>query len=89
MSLWRARFNAPAPGRFVLEADYITGGKQGNASKLFTVVAPATLEAGAARDALNRTARETGGDVFDRTEMRSLTAKLFALPRHDKKVQRV
>lgn len=89
-SLWRAHFKAPARGRFVLEADYTAaGGKKGNASKLFTAVAPAIPEAGAARDALNRVARETGGEVINRTETRSLAAKLLALPGHDKKVQRV
>lgn len=89
-SLWRAHFKAPARGRFVLEADYTAaGGKKGNASKLFITVATPNLEAGAASDALNRAARETSGEVFNRTQMRSLAAKLVALPRHDKKAQRV
>jgi len=89
-SLWRARFKAPTRGRFVLEADYTAaGGKKGNASKLFTTVVLPVLEAGAARDALNRVARETGGEVFNRTDARSLAAKLLALPGQGKKVQRV
>lgn len=89
-SLWRAHFKTPARGRFVLETDYTAaGGKKGNASKLFTTVALPILEAGAASDALNRVARETGGEVFNRTETRSLAAKLLALPRQNKKVQRV
>jgi len=88
-SLWRAHFKAPTRGHFVLEADYVAGGKSGRASKLFTLVAPAILEAGAARDALRRLARETGGDVFDNTQAHALAANIAALPRSSEKVERI
>jgi hypothetical protein len=81
-SLWRARFIAPASGRFSLEVSYTTvGGKSGEASKFFTTVAPVALEAGAARDTLKRLSREMNGEEFESTQARGLAAKLAALPR--------
>lgn len=73
-SIWRATFQAPAPGPYALEADYIAGGRSGHLVKYFAAVAPLSIEPGAAQDALRRAARETGGDLLADDEAASALA---------------
>jgi hypothetical protein len=80
-SLWRARFITPAPGRYALEVDYVAGGKRGSLEKRFAVVALSRLAAGAARDTLERGARETGGEIFSVSNVNQLAARLDAAKR--------
>jgi hypothetical protein len=63
-SVWRATLNVLAPGPYALEADYVAGGRSGSITKQFGVVAPLAIEPNAARDALSRAARETGGELL-------------------------
>jgi hypothetical protein len=63
-SVWRAQFLAPSSGKYVLEIDYVAGGKDGSVEKYFAVVAQEAEERGAAFDTLRRAARETGGDLI-------------------------
>ncbi len=85
-SVWRARMVAPVPGRFVLEADYVAGGRSGSASKYFTVVQSSPFEAGAAGDTLRRAARESGGDVFTAADLSALVERIKGLPRSGENV---
>ena len=87
-NVWRARFPTPLRGRWELQVDYVAGGKQGSVSKQFTVFAPARLEAGAARDTLQRTARETGGELYSMAETKALAANLTGRARRAEPVSR-
>jgi hypothetical protein len=78
-SIWRASFIMPARGRYALQVDYTVNGKINSATKLFGVTSPLPLEDGAARDTLERTARETGGDIYAASNARTLALRLAAL----------
>ncbi|MGA9997466.1 MAG: hypothetical protein WBP93_18750 [Pyrinomonadaceae bacterium] len=87
-SVWRGRFQTPARGRWELQVDYVAGGKVGNVSKQFTVFALKSLEAGAARDTLQRTARETGGELYSIMDAKALAENLTGSKRHFEPVSR-
>lgn len=87
-SVWRARFPTPARGRWELRVDYAASGKTGSVSKQFTVFAPTTVEAGAARDTLERTARETGGELYGVADAKALAEKLRGSERRLEPVSR-
>jgi hypothetical protein len=84
-SVWRARFRAPALGRFSLEVDYKANHGEGSTEKRFAVVAPERLEAGAARDTLRRAAVESGGELFAAAQLNALLERLSAPPRDTEK----
>ncbi|HEX8888026.1 MAG TPA: hypothetical protein VF779_02560 [Pyrinomonadaceae bacterium] len=75
-SVWRAQFTAPSTGKYVLEIDYVAGGKAGRVEKYFAVVVPQAEERGAAFDALRRAARETTGDLIAPDGMDALAERL-------------
>lgn len=77
-SVWRARFIAPARGRFSLQADYVANRESGSSLKLFGVVARTRLETGAANDTLRRASRERGGELFAAEEINTLLERLSA-----------
>lgn len=87
-SVWRARFKSPRQGRWELQVDYVAGGKEGSVSKQFTVFEPASLEAGAARDTLQRRARETGGELYSMSDTKALAEKLTVSERRSETVRR-
>jgi hypothetical protein len=87
-SVWRARFIAPARGRFVLETEYAAGGKSANLEKRFAVVAASPREAGASFDTLTRVSRESGGEVLDAADTNALSQRLAAIPSSTESVRR-
>jgi hypothetical protein len=87
-SVWRARFNAPARGRFVLEIDYAAGGKSASIEKQFAVVAASQREAGASLDTLKRVSRETGGELLSAADTDALVKLLSAIPSNAQSVRR-
>jgi hypothetical protein len=87
-SVWRARFIAPARGRFVLETEYMAAGKSASVEKHFAVVAASPEETGAAFDTLGRVSRESGGELLDASDTDTLTKRLAALPSNLKSVRR-
>ena len=86
-SVWHARMVAPVMGRFVLEADYVAGGRSGSAAKYLTIVQSSPFAAGAASDTLRRVARESGGDVFAAAALNSLVERIKGLPRSGENVR--
>jgi hypothetical protein len=87
-SIWRARFALPAPGKFNLDIEYTAQGKTGAAEKYFAIVPKTSTAAGASRDTLQRTARETGGELYTASALNSLTEKISALPQSRERVRR-
>jgi hypothetical protein len=87
-SVWRARFTAPARGRFVLETEYRAGAQSGNIGKHFAVVVASARETGAALDALRRAARESGGETIDAADKDALFRRLAAIPSSAESVRR-
>lgn len=87
-SVWRARFIAPARGRFVLETEYAAGGKSANLEKRFAVVAASPGEAGASLDTLSRVSRESGGELLDAADMNALSQRLAAIAPGTESVRR-
>jgi hypothetical protein len=85
--IWRARFTADQPGRFSLKIDYVAAGRAGSAEKYFAVVAPMSPAAGAGRDALQRLARETGGELFNAADLDSFADRIAKLPREGRTVR--
>lgn len=88
-SVWRARFNAPARGRFVLETEYAAGGKSVSIEKQFAVVAASPGEAGASLDTLKRVSRETGGELLDAADTNAFVKRLAAIPSNTESVRRI
>lgn len=78
-SVWRARFTAPARGRFILETEYAANGKNVNIEKRFAVVAASPQEVGASLDTLSRVSRESGGDLLDAADMNALSQRLASI----------
>ncbi len=87
-SVWRARFRAPARGRFVLETEYAANGQSTNIEKHFAVVAASPPEAGASLDTLNRVSRESGGELLDAADANALSQRLAAIPSGTESVRR-
>ena len=75
-SVWRAKFPAPARGKFSLEVDYVAAGKSGSTEKRFSVVEALAFETGAAHDTLDRTSRQTGGELIAAKDARTLAQRL-------------
>jgi hypothetical protein len=80
--VWSAKFVAPAPGRYIFQATVkLATGSQQTLEKRFTVTPANAIEAGAARDTLERLARETGGGLYALNQLDQLAAQLSATPR--------
>lgn len=79
--VWRADLIAPEPGRYAIDctATLGTGGQQ-KLTRRFTVVPYVPAAPGAARDALDRLVRESGGRVFALRELDQLIAELKRRP---------
>lgn len=77
-SVWRASLDAPAPGPYMLEADYTANGKRGSVVKHFAVVSPQDIAPGAALDTLSRSARETGGGLLTSDSAETLARRIKA-----------
>jgi hypothetical protein len=75
-NVWRARTLQLKRGRYALEVDYQAEGKSVTLEKRFAVTAPTTLEEGAARDAFERLARETGGSLLALADLNTLVKQL-------------
>jgi hypothetical protein len=78
--IWRGRFIAPQPGRFTLKIEYVAAGRTGSAEKYFAVVTPNSPAPGAGRDALQRLARENGGELFSEAELDAFVDRIAKLP---------
>lgn len=81
--VWRAELIAPEPGRYVITATAtLKSGAQQKVEQRFTVSPATSPEPGAARDTLDRLARETGGKVFALRNLDQLVSQLNAMPRN-------
>ncbi|HKR01649.1 MAG TPA: hypothetical protein VJT09_13300 [Pyrinomonadaceae bacterium] len=87
-SVWRAQVPLERDGRFVLEVEYLAGGRSGIIEKRFAVVtASSPLTAGAALDTLRRVSRETGGELIE-TDVNALASRLAAIHAGTESVRR-